>query len=282
MGTQDTKCGTKDTHINFGEYLDDIDWKDAERACTGAGLCIVAGTSMSLRHITHFPFMAKQVCIINLQPTPDDERCDLRIWGKCDAVFTGLMQRLGIEVDPTPVWRPRDAVPLHALPKDLNPYYVAAAKRLEQTALRRKAEAQKREAEARKREAEDLKAAQVAATPVKEVCHVEIGNRHRHQTTQNNPHHWTMHVSGKDASGQSVSGAIESVTFQLHPTFSPSQVVVRASTPDQTSFEFSGNGWGTFNVGVTIKWRDTHMSPMNLSHMLSFDVPSNSRLVPVS
>ena len=39
----------------------------------GTDLCIIAGTSMSLRHITHFPFMAKKVVLINLQPTPDDE-----------------------------------------------------------------------------------------------------------------------------------------------------------------------------------------------------------------
>ena len=38
-------CGTKDTHINFGESLDSIDWDEAERVCDKADLCIVLGTS---------------------------------------------------------------------------------------------------------------------------------------------------------------------------------------------------------------------------------------------
>lgn len=151
VGTQDEKLGTKDTHINFGEFLDDIDWKDAERMCRGADLCIVAGTSMSLRHITHFPFMAKQTVILNLQPTPDDAKADVRIWGKCDPVFSGLMKRLAVEIEPTPAWHPRDAMPLDQLPADLNPYYVRAAQRLAKMAARRERETAEREA-AKKRQ----------------------------------------------------------------------------------------------------------------------------------
>lgn len=140
VGTQDTNVGTKDTHINFGEFLDPIDWNDAERACKGADLCVVAGTSMSLRHITHFPFMAKKTVIVNLQPTPDDAKATLRIFAKCDPVFAGLMTRLGVEVDPTPIWQPADAVPLGQLPKDLHPYYMRAAHRLDKLTRRRLAE----------------------------------------------------------------------------------------------------------------------------------------------
>lgn len=80
IGTQDWNVGTKDTHINFGEFLDDVDYAEAELHCSKADLCIVMGTSMSLRHITHFPFQAKKTVIINLQETPDDKWCDLRIW----------------------------------------------------------------------------------------------------------------------------------------------------------------------------------------------------------
>jgi NAD-dependent SIR2 family protein deacetylase len=54
--------GTKDTHINFGECLDEVDWNEADVHTKKADLCIIAGTSMSLRHITHFPFQAKKVC----------------------------------------------------------------------------------------------------------------------------------------------------------------------------------------------------------------------------
>lgn len=60
VGTRDKNCGTKDTHINFGEYLDPIDWDEAEMHCGKADLVIVAGTSMTLRHITHFPFLAQE------------------------------------------------------------------------------------------------------------------------------------------------------------------------------------------------------------------------------
>jgi hypothetical protein len=79
--------GTKDTHVNFGEYLDQADLDEAHSVCSKADLCIVAGSSMSLRAITDIPFLAKKTVIVNLQETPDDERCALRLWGRCDVVF---------------------------------------------------------------------------------------------------------------------------------------------------------------------------------------------------
>jgi len=102
VGPEDKNCGTKDTHINFGESLDDIDWDEAERVCDKADLCIVVGTSMSLRHVTHFPFMARKTVIINLQKTPDDDDAHLRLWGKADDVFLRLMELLQIQIDPIP------------------------------------------------------------------------------------------------------------------------------------------------------------------------------------
>jgi hypothetical protein len=30
VGTRDKNLGTKDTHINFGEYLDEADWDEAD------------------------------------------------------------------------------------------------------------------------------------------------------------------------------------------------------------------------------------------------------------
>jgi len=60
IGTRDTDCGTKvlrlipnlpdnedlpkDTHINFGEMLDEIDWNEADEHTSKADLCIIAGT----------------------------------------------------------------------------------------------------------------------------------------------------------------------------------------------------------------------------------------------
>merc|ERR1712031_138500 len=143
IGTQDLGVGTKDTHINFGECLDKRDWQEADLHCSKADLCIVMGTSMSLRHITHFPFKAKKTVIINLQKTPDDKKCDLRIWAQCDPVSAGLLSRLGLEPMPTPVWRPRDALPVDRLPKYVNHTYCAAALRLMQLATSREEEMQK-------------------------------------------------------------------------------------------------------------------------------------------
>jgi len=145
IGTRDVDCGTKDTHINFGELLDEVDWQEAHHHCSQADLCIIAGTSMSLRHITHFPFMAQKVVLINLQATPDDKKADLRIWAKCDPVFHGLMERLKVEVDPVPVWRPKDSVPLEKIPSWVHPRYVEAAMLLEEEAQIRDAEARSRE-----------------------------------------------------------------------------------------------------------------------------------------
>merc|ERR1712167_397768 len=102
VGPCDKNCGTKDTHINFGEDLDDIDWNEAEKACGKADLCIVVGTSMSLRHVTHMPFMAKKTVIINLQKTPDDDKAHLRLWARADTVFHRLMDVLSLDLDPVP------------------------------------------------------------------------------------------------------------------------------------------------------------------------------------
>lgn len=117
VGIEDRDVGTRDTHINFGEALDDMDWNEADAHCSKAGLCVVLGTSMSLRHVTHFPFMAKRTVIVNLQATPDDHRCTrgLRIWGMCDDVLRRLLRALAVEPLVPPPWIPRDAVPLEKL-----------------------------------------------------------------------------------------------------------------------------------------------------------------------
>jgi len=141
VGTEDVNVGTKDTHINFGEVLDDVDWNEAGKHCAKADLCIVMGTSMSLRHITQFPFQAKKTVIINLQKTPDDKKCDLRIWAQCDPVSAGLLARLGLEPLPVPAWRPRDGVPLDQLPAYVPQCYREAAERLSKVAAQRDDEA---------------------------------------------------------------------------------------------------------------------------------------------
>lgn len=76
---------------------------------------------MSLRHITHIPFMAKQTVIVNLQQVPDDTnenhaKISLRLFAQCDPVCEGLMSRLKLCLEPIPEWHARDAVPAQQLP----------------------------------------------------------------------------------------------------------------------------------------------------------------------
>ena len=66
-------------------------------------LVIIVGTSLTLRYIADLPFLPKQnggnVAMINLQPTEDDAQCDLRIFGKCDMVFSLLLKELEIDIN---------------------------------------------------------------------------------------------------------------------------------------------------------------------------------------
>lgn len=68
---------------------------------------------------------------------PDDDQADLRIWATCDPVFESLVQRLGLEVDPIPVWGTRCAS-LHKIPAHIHPYCKKKAQLLEEVARRAK------------------------------------------------------------------------------------------------------------------------------------------------
>ena len=233
VGTTDVNVGTKDTHINFGENLDDIDWKEADKHCRRADLCIVMGTSMSLRHITHFPFLAKKSVIVNLQATPDDARADLRVWAKCDEVMRGLLRRLRLEIDAVPAWVPADALPVSELRRRGVPdTYVAAAERL---AARAKLLAAA---------AASTSPAPLQPTPQQPRAgapRLTIGNTvkgAREQMVE-----WTAFVAGD-------VGDVAEVQFALHPTFTPSTVVVA-----QAPFAITRSGWGEFDIGVRVVLR---------------------------
>jgi len=143
VGVQAKGVGLKDTHINFGESLDATDWDEACAHCSKADLCIVLGTSMSLPHCTHFPFMARRTVLVNLQHTPYDHRFDwqTRIWGSCDQVLRLLLQHLGdVKIKEPLAWRPRDAVSLEELERwGLSRKDQAVARHIEEAA--RKVEA---------------------------------------------------------------------------------------------------------------------------------------------
>jgi len=254
---------------------------------------------MSLRHITHFPFQAKKVVLINLQATPDDEKAHLRIWAKCDPVFIGLMERLGIEIDPIPAWRPRDSVPIEKIPKFVHSYYVEAAKRLEEVALLREAEAEEREQEKQKEKEKEKeeeihqekekekekekgeKAKQRKAKKKNAPLRLELGNTHEKVkvagTSKDTWHKWTLFLRPADEeTRERFESEVEWVEFDLHPTFTPS--VVRVDAPP---FELTRTGWGYFDVGVSVQ-KKKHLKasrPVHLSHQLDFNSPETYREV---
>jgi len=62
---------------------------------------------------------------------------------------------------------------------------------------------------------------------------------------------------------------IERVTMQLHPTFVPSQYNYDTPASDGTFCSRAFTGWGTFQVGVSIQWRDGTTS--EVKHGLVFN-----------
>lgn len=75
-------------------------------------------------------------------------------------------------------------------------------------------------------------------------------------------HTWSAYVRGVD--NADMSNAIRKVVFALHPSFeNPTRVV--ASYP----FEIALEGWGEFELVITIHLRDPAMKPLELRHMLT-------------
>jgi len=234
VGTRDKNVGTKDTHINFGEFLDERDWDEAENHCSKADLCIVMGTSMSLRHITHFPFQAKETVIVNLQATPDDKKCKLRIWAQCDPVSAGLLARLGLEPMPVPAWRPRDALPLSQIPNSVSQPYREAADRLMKLAAKREEEDR-----AMAKVADDASKLSIRDGSEAAKCTVLIGNRHK--SLPDGKHSWCLYVAGDGAK------SLSSVEVWLHPTFQQNHFKLEAAP-----FELPCTGWGTFDIRLRL------------------------------
>eukprot|EP00472_Partenskyella_glossopodia_P012796 CAMPEP_0197515390 /NCGR_PEP_ID=MMETSP1318-20131121/539_1 /TAXON_ID=552666 /ORGANISM="Partenskyella glossopodia, Strain RCC365" /LENGTH=576 /DNA_ID=CAMNT_0043063753 /DNA_START=74 /DNA_END=1804 /DNA_ORIENTATION=- len=300
VGTQDKNVGTKDTHINFGELLDDKDWKEADFHCRKADVVVVAGTSMSLRHITHFPFLAKKTVIINLQQTPDDSRCHLRIWGKTDPIFEALMEQLSIPIDPSPIWRPRDSLPIEQIPRYVGSYYLQAAKRLEELAVLKEAEVEERKKEKeRERKMLEERERKIQMIQMREArgrvaALVRSGIRIGNDAACIRPglYRWTMFVEAAESkinladfveefvesaeTKMNLADFVEKVVYSLHTTFTPSSVAVSSS---ESRFGLTRVGWGTFTVKATLHWKKQHeqlIQPLVLTHRLNFSPAGGS------
>jgi transcription initiation factor IIF auxiliary subunit len=64
-----------------------------------------------------------------------------------------------------------------------------------------------------------------------------------------NPWDWTIYV---DADARTLQ-QIQCVTYELHPTFKDR---IHHRCDAEKKFAFSASGWGTFEVPVTITYRD--------------------------
>eukprot|EP01006_Ploeotia_vitrea_P047316 TRINITY_DN67113_c0_g1_i1.p1 TRINITY_DN67113_c0_g1~~TRINITY_DN67113_c0_g1_i1.p1 ORF type:complete len:642 (+),score=149.79 TRINITY_DN67113_c0_g1_i1:96-2021(+) len=98
---------------------------------------------------------------------------------------------------------------------------------------------------------------------------LQIGNLHMAAAAaggdENEQHQWTMFVQGINS--QDLTPYVDSVTYDLHPTFQPSQV-----TLNKPPFECARKGWGTFTVGVKVQLTSAYGgSVLNFTHELSFD-----------
>lgn len=103
--------------------------------------------------------------------------------------------------------------------------------------------------------------------------HVELdnpGHRHRPRRSTRNHHRWTMFVRCSSHPDLDLSRYIKCVKFQLHESFSQNRITRR-----HAPYEVRREGWGTFEVGVTIVWRRGARVDgecrQTLEHDLSFD-----------
>ncbi|CEL02015.1 hypothetical protein ASPCAL01590 [Aspergillus calidoustus] len=100
-------CGgiLHDTIINFGEGLPEKDLGLALEHANKADLCLVLGSSVSVTPACTIPETVAsrknaKLAICNLQPTPLDDDCDLRIFAEADILMTKVMEKLNYTIPP--------------------------------------------------------------------------------------------------------------------------------------------------------------------------------------
>eukprot|EP01090_Pellita_catalonica_P022334 TRINITY_DN8640_c0_g2_i1.p1 TRINITY_DN8640_c0_g2~~TRINITY_DN8640_c0_g2_i1.p1 ORF type:complete len:349 (+),score=58.49 TRINITY_DN8640_c0_g2_i1:33-1049(+) len=98
------KCSSplSDTVINFGEYIrSDISSKAASHS-KQAQFGLVIGSSLTVGtlnyHIKNIPRNGGKFAIINLQETPLDSKCDLKVWAKSDDFLKLLADKMDVTV----------------------------------------------------------------------------------------------------------------------------------------------------------------------------------------
>ncbi|KAI0164133.1 NAD-dependent deacetylase sirtuin-7 [Xylariaceae sp. FL1272] len=92
-----------DTIINFGENLWEEPIRLAREHADKADLCLVLGSSLTVTPASEIPEpvgrrRGAQLVICNLQSTPKDRLCDIRVFAKGDDLMTRIMAKLEIPV----------------------------------------------------------------------------------------------------------------------------------------------------------------------------------------
>ncbi|CRG88369.1 NAD-dependent histone deacetylase SIR2 [Talaromyces islandicus] len=102
------KCGCcggalHDSIINFGESLPARAHESAHQHAETADLCLVLGSSLTVTPANEIPEIVgrkkgAQLAICNLQETPIDELCSLRIFTETDILMTKVMEKLDLPI----------------------------------------------------------------------------------------------------------------------------------------------------------------------------------------
>lgn len=245
-------CGArlKDSIIHFGEDLPERDLSDAFKWAKKADLCVVLGSSLRVTPAADCPAdtaaRGGNLVIVNLQTTPLDDDAALIIHGKTDDVLERVMRILGRHDNVAPFMASQAAID-EANRLGIDPPQEA----LDRLALL---------AASTSSSVEDDRVPGYPDTLL-------IGNTRRRIEGSDNVR-WKAFVKpvvGGDPDAP-VDNIISSVQFDLHPTFSPSSIVI-----NEPPFEVTRTGWGTFDIDVTVQYSPTtSLPPASFTLPLSF------------
>ncbi|GAB1605076.1 NAD-dependent protein deacetylase sirtuin-6-like [Argonauta hians] len=91
-----------DTILDWEDNLPEDDLNASNREAKLADLSVCLGTSLQIKPSGHIPVLTKKnggkLVIVNLQPTPLDRFCDLRINAYVDRVMQGVCQLLDVNI----------------------------------------------------------------------------------------------------------------------------------------------------------------------------------------
>lgn len=240
--------------------------------------CISVGTSHSGLNVdrlvktsgTRFAKHQKGLgmAMLTIQKTPYDDVAALRVFAKCDDFMMVVARKLGLTIDFDTDYDSVKRTPIAYPPSKRTPTMVKFCRDARYAPLIMNAAASGEvipsandQEKPRALVEAEAKPKPEAAPAAKPPSTIRVGNRHESVERENdhNGHKWIMYV---DPRGNDVAA----VTYELHPTFSPSSVTVTKS--ESPKFELARLGWGTFTVGVTVRLGNG--ASIKVDHDLSF------------